>query len=44
MPMCHEVFHTPSWDMQICEDIHLSFGHMVMKTICNESIKSLIDK
>jgi D-sedoheptulose 7-phosphate isomerase len=23
--------HIPSFDMQICEDIHLSIGHMVMK-------------
>lgn len=36
--LCHEVFHTPSWDMQICEDIHLSFGHLVMKTICESEI------
>lgn len=24
----------PSFDMQLCEDFHLMFGHMVMKTIC----------
>lgn len=42
MPMCDEVFHAPSWDMQICEDIHLSFGHLVMKTICGNDIQSLI--
>lgn len=36
--LCDEVFHVPSWDMQICEDIHLSFGHLVMKTICNSKI------
>ena len=40
LPMCDVVFHVPSWDMQICEDIHLSFGHIVMKTICNEPIKN----
>jgi D-sedoheptulose 7-phosphate isomerase len=40
LSMCDEVFHTPSWDMQICEDIHLSFGHLVMKTICADDIKS----
>ena len=28
--------HIPSWDMQICEDIHLSFGHLVMKSICSK--------
>ena len=32
-------FHVPSFDMQICEDIHLKFGHIVMKQICNLSIK-----
>lgn len=26
--------HVPSNDMQICEDIHLMFGHMVMKVLC----------
>ena len=39
LPLAHAAFHVPSFDMQICEDIHLSFGHMVMKTICNETIK-----
>lgn len=42
MSLCDEVFHTPSWDMQICEDIHLSFGHLVMKTICSGDIKARI--
>ncbi len=32
-------FHVPSYDMQICEDIHLSFGHLVMKSICNFDIE-----
>ena len=41
--LCDEVFHTPSWDMQICEDIHLSFGHLVMKTICKNNIDPSID-
>lgn len=40
MNLCDEVFHVPSWDMQICEDIHLSFGHLVMKTICKYEIDS----
>lgn len=40
LPMCDEVFHVPSWDMQICEDIHLSFGHLVMKNICKNDINS----
>jgi D-sedoheptulose 7-phosphate isomerase len=24
----------PSFDMQLCEDFHLFFGHMVMKALC----------
>lgn len=28
-----------SYDMQLCEDVHLMFGHMVMKTLCGSSIK-----
>jgi D-sedoheptulose 7-phosphate isomerase len=28
-----------SFDMQLCEDVHLMFGHMVMKTLCGLSIK-----
>ena len=24
----------PSFDMQLCEDLHLMFGHMVMKALC----------
>jgi D-sedoheptulose 7-phosphate isomerase len=43
LAQCDEVFHTPSWDMQICEDIHLSFGHLVMKTICSSDIYSLVE-
>jgi len=30
----------PSFDMQLCEDVHLMFGHMVMKTLCNSAIIS----
>ena len=30
----------PSYDMQLCEDIHLMFGHMVMKELCVSDIKS----
>lgn len=30
----------PSYDMQLCEDIHLMFGHMVMKELCGTDIKS----
>ncbi len=41
LPLCDATFHTPSFDMQICEDIHLSFAHLVMKTICNSDIVNL---
>ena len=30
---CDYKVHIPSFDMQICEDIHLVFGHVVMKKI-----------
>jgi D-sedoheptulose 7-phosphate isomerase len=39
MPMCDHSVWVPSFDMQLCEDVHLMFGHMVMKTLCNSSIK-----
>ncbi len=42
MPLCDEVFHVPSWDMQICEDLHLSFGHIVMKAICRSKIQTTL--
>jgi D-sedoheptulose 7-phosphate isomerase len=29
----------PSFDMQLCEDVHLMFGHMVMKTLCGTPIR-----
>jgi D-sedoheptulose 7-phosphate isomerase len=38
-PMCDHSVWVPSFDMQLCEDIHLMFGHMVMKTLCNSTIK-----
>ena len=28
-----------SFDMQLCEDVHMMFGHMVMKTLCGTPIK-----
>lgn len=28
----------PSFDMQLCEDLHFVFGHMVMKALCGDSI------
>ena len=33
LELCDTVFHVPSSDMQICEDIHMIFGHMVMKAL-----------
>jgi D-sedoheptulose 7-phosphate isomerase len=38
MPMCDHSVWVKSFDMQLCEDIHLMFGHMVMKRICNSFI------
>ena len=29
----------PSFDMQLCEEVHLMFGHMVMKTLCGAPIE-----
>lgn len=31
--------HIPSFDMQLCEDFHLMFGHWVMKALCGTPIK-----
>lgn len=28
-----DFFHVPSFDMQICEDLHMVFGHIVMKKL-----------
>lgn len=39
MPLCDHSVWVPSFDMQLCEDIHLMFGHMVMKTLCSSDIK-----
>jgi D-sedoheptulose 7-phosphate isomerase len=36
---CKQAVLVPSFDMQLCEDIHLMFGHMVMKKLCNSEIK-----
>ncbi len=33
----HSVW-VPSHDMQICEDLHFVFGHMVMKALCEDPI------
>jgi D-sedoheptulose 7-phosphate isomerase len=37
--LCEESIILPSYDMQICEDFHLMFGHLVMRTLgggCND--------
>ncbi|EMH80488.1 phosphoheptose isomerase [alpha proteobacterium HIMB114] len=31
--------HVPSYDMQLCEDIHMMIGHIIMKEICHDDIK-----
>lgn len=36
----HTSVWVPSFDMQLCEDVHLMFGHMVMKALCGTSIRS----
>lgn len=38
MPICDHNVWVPSFDMQLCEDVHLMFGHMVMKTLCETNI------
>lgn len=37
--LCDHSVWIKSFDMQLCEDMHLMFGHMVMKKICKGSIK-----
>jgi D-sedoheptulose 7-phosphate isomerase len=32
--------HIKSFDMQLCEDAHFMFGHMVMKRLCGDSISN----
>jgi D-sedoheptulose 7-phosphate isomerase len=39
MPMCDHSVWVNSFDMQLCEDVHLQFGHMVMKSLCDHGIK-----
>ena len=38
MPLCDHSVLVPSFDMQMCEDVHLMFCHMVMKTLCSTPI------
>ena len=37
--IARHVVWVPSFDMQLCEDVHLMFGHMVMKTLCGTDIE-----
>jgi len=37
-PMCDHNVWAPSLDMQLCEDVHLMFGHLVMKALCGSDI------
>jgi D-sedoheptulose 7-phosphate isomerase len=39
MPMCDHSVWVQSFDMQLCEDVHLMFGHMVLKTLCASTIR-----
>lgn len=39
MPLAHHHILIPSFDMQLCEDFHFAFGHMVMKSLCEAPIK-----
>lgn len=39
MKVCNQSVWVPSFDMQLCEDVHLMFGHLVMKSLCGYSIK-----
>jgi D-sedoheptulose 7-phosphate isomerase len=39
MPLCDHSVWVQSFDMQLCEDVHLMFGHMVMKSLCNSPIR-----
>lgn len=31
--------HIPSFDMQICEDMHLMIGHIIMKYLCDDTVR-----
>lgn len=40
LPICDHSVLVNSFDMQLCEDVHLMFGHMVMKSLCGAGIKT----
>ena len=42
--LAHHMIHVPSFDMQICEDAHLSIGHIIMKYLCSIDGAKLIEK
>lgn len=44
MSMAKRSIWVPSFDMQLCEDVHLMFGHMVMKALCNSNIRARVTK
>ena len=37
--LARHVVWVPSFDMQLCEEVHLMFGHMVMKALCGTRIE-----
>jgi D-sedoheptulose 7-phosphate isomerase len=37
-PLCDHSVWAQTVDMQLCEDVHLMFGHMVMKSLCSSLI------
>jgi D-sedoheptulose 7-phosphate isomerase len=37
--LAKHVVWVQSFDMQLCEDVHLMFGHMVMKALCRSEIR-----
>ena len=37
-PLCDHAVWVKSHDMQLCEDVHLMFGQMVMKALCDSPI------
>jgi len=39
-PIAKHSVWVPSFDMQLCEDFHIIFGHMVMKRLCGSSIRA----
>ena len=39
-PLAQHCLWVPSYDMQLCEDLHVVFGHMVMKALCGDAISA----